>query len=415
MRAYVFPLRLPVVRVSQQLGEFFAVAISARILRQIVFLDPTRISSVDQRQFLYRLLGSQREASITRARSIAKYINSVESAFPNSVILSANYNDQGTLSDDLDLRWRIETDDCGDHLVIPSGKPMASVIDGQHRLLGFDHAKDERKDMELLCSVYLDLPVAYQAYLFATINMNQRKVDKSLAYEQFGYNLDEEGAESWAPDKLAVFFTRRLNLDPDSPLFQHIKIAPLDADLIFTETERPSWKISTACIVEGLLSLFSSKPRTDRDLLHGYPLTKRRRNLLPQDNSPLRSLYLTCQDEVLWIIVTSFLKDADTFLWQKANPNSYIRKTIGVQALFDVFRTIAQKTEPSQLQAKLTEVLKAAAIIDFSDQFFQASGKGRVRVKNAILHSASELKSGDVSAEDFGFYQRLLLIEPERA
>lgn len=61
-----------------------------------------------------------------------------------------------------------------------------------------------------------DLPLAYQAYLFATININQRKVDKSLAYEQFGYNLDDEEPESWAPDKLAVFFTRRLNLNPES-------------------------------------------------------------------------------------------------------------------------------------------------------------------------------------------------------
>lgn len=38
------PLRLPAVKVEQPLGEFYAVAISARFLRQVVFLDPTASS-----------------------------------------------------------------------------------------------------------------------------------------------------------------------------------------------------------------------------------------------------------------------------------------------------------------------------------------------------------------------------------
>ncbi len=215
------------------MGEFYAVALPARLFRQVVYLDPTRIASVDRQSFLYKLLGNQREASGPRAKKIAEYINTVESAFPNSVILSANYNDNGALQENPESRWRIESATCGDYLVIPSDARMASVIDGQHRLLGFDHCREERRDMELLCSVYMDLPQAYQAYLFATINMNQRKVDKSLAYEQFGYNLDDEKPEAWVPDKLAVFFTRRLNVNPASPLHGHIKIAPLEADLVF--------------------------------------------------------------------------------------------------------------------------------------------------------------------------------------
>lgn len=402
-----FPLRLRAVRVRQTLGEFFAVAVSARILRQIVFLDPTRISSVDKSKFLYRLLGNQRDASGGRARDIAKYINSVESAFPNSIILSANYDDQGSLIEDESKRWIFAEENNEYYLVIPSAERMASIIDGQHRLLGFDYANDERKDMELLCSVYIDLPVAYQAYLFATININQRKVNKSLAYEQFGYNLDEEGPECWAPDKLAVYFTRRLNMNPDSPLYQHVKIAPLDADLVFPVSDEPIWQISTACVVEGLLSLFSSKPRTDRDLLHARPLASRRRNILPQDNSPLRELFLAGEDEKLWVVITNFLNLVDKCLWQKASPSSYIRKTIGLQALFDVFRVIAQKTELSRLQERLDAVITQAGGIDFSDQYFQASGKGRVRVKNSILYASNDLKQGDVSPEDFIEYQRL--------
>src|SRR5439155_5762480 len=114
---------------------------------------------------------------------IATYINTYESAFPNSIILAANYVNYGELQEDETKRWRVESvDGARFQLIIPTSEKMASVVDGQHRLLGFDYCSPDRKSMELLCSVYMDLPYPYQAYLFATININQRKVNKSLAY-----------------------------------------------------------------------------------------------------------------------------------------------------------------------------------------------------------------------------------------
>ena len=224
----MFPLKLPAIRVVQPLGEFYAVALSARALQKITYVDPTRIAKADRKRFFYQLLGAQRLSSIPRAKQIARYINTVEAAFPNSVILAANYISNGILQEDPNVRWKIKpsVDGCY-QLEIPTDTQMASVVDGQHRLLGFNFCREDRKDMELLCAVYMDLPHAYQAYLFATININQRKVDKSLAYEQFGYNLDEEDRRGWSPDKLAVFLTRKLNLDPESPFNRHIKIAPI--------------------------------------------------------------------------------------------------------------------------------------------------------------------------------------------
>jgi len=390
------------------MGEFYAVTLPARLLRQVVYLDPTRVSSVDRQSFLYKLLGNQREASTPRAKKIAEYINTVESAFPNSVILAANYIDNGEFQENLKSRWKIESDSCGDCVVIPSDQRMASVIDGQHRLLGFDHCKEERRDMELLCSIYKDLPQAYQAYLFATINMNQRKVDKSLAYEQFGYNLDDETPEAWAPDKLPVFFTRKLNVNPESPLHQHIKIAPLEADLIFPQDGTKTWMISTACIVEGILTLISARPKDDRDKLHGREVKDRKRTLLVQDSAPLRDLYLHCEDGKLWELLLGFLNLAKEHLWDHATKRSFIRKTIGVQALFDVFRFVALRTLIEQLPAELARVFKSVVRVDFSDQFFQASGKGRVRVKNVILRIANLITDGDLTESDRANYVQLI-------
>ncbi len=395
-----FPLKLQAVKVSQPMGDFYAVAIPAKILRPIVFLDPTRIESVDRSSFLYRLLGNQRDASTSRAREIAKYINTVESAFPNSIILAANYVEYGSLQEDPARRWKVGKDSSGLFLTIPTAERMASVVDGQHRLLGFDYCKPERRDMELLCAVYMDLPQAYQAYLFATININQRKVNKSLAYEQFGYNLDDEKPEGWAPDKLAVFFTRKLNLNPESPLHQHIKIAPLEADLVFQKSSDSDWVVSTACIVEGIVSLVSARPKIDRDLLHSKQPNERNRSGLPQDGAPFRDLFRQCQDEVLWGQILGFFSVVKQTFWAKASEKSFIKKTIGVQALFDVFRVLGLRFELDKLSQEVGRVAGVASAIDFGGDFFQASGKGRVRVKNVILRAAGLIGDADLPAPD---------------
>lgn len=402
-----YPLKLRAVKVTQPMGDFYAVSITARQLRDVIFLDPTRIESVSKKSFWYRLSGNQREASTTRTREIGGYINTVEAAFPNSIIVAGNYDDSGKLMEEVAHRWRIETDECGDYLIIPSNRKVASVVDGQHRLLGFDHCHEVRRDMDLLCAVYIDLPQAYQAYLFATININQRKVDKSLAYEQFGYNLDDEDQSGWAPDKLAVFFTRRLNLNPVSPLFSHIKIAPLEADLVFPQSDETKWLISTASIVEGILSLISSKPKADRDKLHQKALDHRDRHSLPEDSSPFREIYKGGKDDELWEIILGYLQIVQKHLWAKATEHSYIRKTIGIQALFDVLRHVSLQADPEKLKDALEDTIQRAAKLDFARDFFQASGKGRVRVKNAILLAAGKLPESDLSDADRQTYLEL--------
>jgi DNA phosphorothioation-associated DGQHR protein 1 len=392
-----FPLRLPAIKVVQPLGEFFVVALDAATLQQVTFLDPTRIENVDAKSFWYSLLGAQRQASPRRAKEIGKYIDTVEAAFPNSIILAANYIDYGELQEDEVTRWRVEsTDHSAFHLVIPSAKKMASVIDGQHRLLGFEYCEPARKTMELLCAVYMDLPHAYQAYLFATINFNQRKVDKSLAYEQFGYNLDEEESNGWAPDKLAVYFARKLNLDPKSPFHGRIRVAPLNAELLFSNGGSVDWQVSTACIVEGIAKLISRNPKKDRDLLHQKSAHSRARSILSQDGAPLRLLYLEGRDSEIYEIIATFFSFVKRQLWESADVRSYIRKTVGIQALFDLLHASIDKFGVSGLsEAKLNAIISSSSGVSFADPFFEASGKGRVRIKNTLL-----LFAGLASAED---------------
>ncbi len=407
-------LELNALKVNQPLGSFFVVSISAEKLLELTFSEPMKY--IDSKG---NVQGNQRLKDEKRLKEIATYIETVEMAFPNSIILSANYNQFGLLKEDNLDRWRIEPTENGTlKLVIPKKIKLAAVIDGQHRLNAFEFVNDKNKlkEIELLCSIYFDLPNSYQAFLFATINSNQKKVDRSLALEQFGYNVDDEPAKAWTPEKFAVFLSRKLNTDKEnSKLYKHIKVAPLNVDKLFVENIQESWVVSTATIVDGITSLISTNPKRDRVLMQQKNwLTGRSRELIAEikDPSPLRKLFLDLYDQKIYDIITDFLKAVDELYWQKAPKNSYIIKTVGVQALFDVLKGILKSTEINpNINFDFNKILKDTDNLDFSDRFFQSSGIGRSRLRNVINLKLGRLSIEKIKKVDRSFYQQILNYE----
>lgn len=338
----------------------------------------------------------------------------MEAAFPNSIILAANYSEEGILEELEGNRWRVEMNGGGNcTLVIPTPKKLASIIDGQHRLYGFEYAS-VNTPMHLLCAVYLDLPRPYQAYLFATINFNQVKVDRSLAYELWGTQVEDEPPESWAPEKAAVRLCRKLNVDSNSPLHQHIVVAAQDDALLFkNKPANIDWVVSTATIVDGILRLISSDPKKDRDIMHAKRVGfGRKRKMLAMDRTPLRELYLEANDLMIFTIIKNFFSAVNDSFWNGTNVSSYIKKTIGIQALFDILRLLA----PDFMKNKdvtvkyFVDKLTPAKAINFSDMFFQASGLGRTRVRNAISLACHLIELSAVKAEEVSDYTRILQI-----
>jgi len=231
--------------------------------------------------------------------------------------------------------------------------------------------------------------------LFATINSTQKPVDKSLTYELFGYNLDEEEEQYWSPDKLAVFLARRLATDANSPLRGRILVAPKKDDALSRISAGTSWKVSTAVAVEGVMRLFTSNPKKDTtNLLDGERKKRQALLSLRKDKSPLRQAYLESQDAVIYTMVLNFLLACESSFWKGAQPGSFITKTVGIQALFDILRLLAEKAyEQRDISVKyFSDQLREAGGIDFSgDEFRNASGSGRAAIKNAIA-SAIGLK-----------------------
>lgn len=403
-------LELPALKVNQPLGEFYVISISAKDLLSISFSEPLKY--IDNSG---KVKGNQRPKDEKRLKEIAKYIESVEMAFPNSIILAANYTESGKISEDTTERWNITQDEKGLKLIIPKETKLAAIIDGQHRLNAFEYVtKQERfDDLQLLCSVYFDLPSSYQAFLFATINSNQKKVDRSLALEQFGYNVDEETEKSWTPEKLAVFLSRKLNIDKNSsPFYNHIRVAPMGAENLFDGDKQEKWLVSTATVVDGICSLITSNPKRDRILMQQQSIfSGRNRSLVKdiKDISPLRNFFLSLKDQTLYNIIISYFTSVDNLLWSKASEKSYINKTVGVQACFDILKLILIK-EKSEVpeQIDFEAYLSKAKHIDFSDKFFQASGIGRSRIKNSIGIATELISKNKLKKNDLSSYEKIL-------
>jgi DNA phosphorothioation-associated DGQHR protein 1 len=407
----MYPIRVSALRVKQPLGQFYVASLPARCLLETSYAEPLRVQLSEESAVGFGLIGGQREKREARLKEIGRFINTVEAAFPNSIILGANYREDGMLEEDDAKRWAVHLapDSSGYELEIPTSSKLARIIHGQPRLDGFQVANPERLDMEMLCAVYLDLPLPFQAYLFATINFNQRRVDRSLAYQLFAFNVEKEPPESWSPDKLAVFLSRKLSVDEASPLRGHIVIAAQNDEILMGLSEGNDWKVSTATIVDGILRLYSAKPQADRDVMHQSALDEGRdRKLLSQDRTPFRNLYLNTNDAAIYRGVLNFFNAADQILWVNANERSYIRKTVGIQALFDTMRVILIDFEQQKniSEALFKKFLAPSSPVDFSDKFFQASGIGRTRIAK-VLQVRAKLTTLDEDSPDIAEYLRL--------
>jgi len=343
----LYPFRTLGIPISQPFGEFFVTRIPARLLLDVAYSD--RLKATKQSDGSYELDGSQRNIDEKRLAEIGQFINTPgETAFPNSIILAANYQESsGLIEEDEERKWKLEagTDELVGVLEIPTDAKLAAIIDGQHRLFGFKYATQSNLDIPLLCAIYFDLPKPYQAFLFATVNANQRPVNKSLTYELFGYNIQDERPDKWTPEKLAVFLTRKLATDKDSPFFEHITVAAENdfAPRMAEVRRKKGWAVSTATVVEGILRLVTRKPKRDAAEMGGisnYAGKDRSALQSVNDPSPLRPLFISKSDDVLYSGVKNYFLAVDKILWAKATAGSYIRKTVGIQALFDIARKI---------------------------------------------------------------------------
>ena len=120
-----------------------------------------------------------------------------------------------------------------------------------------------------------------------------------------------------------------------------------------------------------------------------------------KDNSPLRHLYVDGNDLLIYKIVLNYVEAADRVFWERAEESSFILKSVGVQALFDILRLIVSVVLESKnvsTQA-FVERLAPAAHVDFAAERFRSpSGSGRTFIRKVL--AANMGLPADLTAED---------------
>lgn len=250
-------LELFLQRVTQPIGIFYVGVIPAATLRRNA--QPETRKVVDPHE---RTTGIQRALSDERIKEIRQYLRTVDASFPNSIILSLDPNRLVEGPESITIEGR----SIGlVRLVIEESPEAFSVIDGQHRLKGFDD--ETEKDFELIVAIFIGLDEEDKAYLFSTINSKQTKVNKSLVYDLF------DVAETRSPQRSAHDIAKLLNSEAWSPFYRRIKL--LGANPKFEDEVLYRAFLSQGTFVERLLDLITRDAALDRDAVRrGKPLDR---------------------------------------------------------------------------------------------------------------------------------------------
>lgn len=192
-------IRVECIKVSQVGLEFYVFVMNSNTLRKIAYVsrrDPTNPQ------------GYQRYLIAKRLKDVGEYIKKPRATFPNSIILNLDSNK---------VRFEAAAEENRGTMVIPREKGIAWIIDGQHRLYGFEHS--EGKEFNLLVAAYLGLSIRDQATIFKVINSTQKGVSPSLIYDLIDLTKDAEFL-----DERAHEIVKALNEDNDSPWKREIKM-----------------------------------------------------------------------------------------------------------------------------------------------------------------------------------------------
>lgn len=366
-------LQFTAIRLAQPIGELFVGRIPSKKLADLAKADIRRITSRE----LEKMSGIQRGLNSSRVADIAKYIETVDASFPNAFILNLN-------SEFLNESPKEVKNDCGDGtgifcFAISENDKAFSIVDGQHRLSGFQKA--DVGVFDLIVAFFIDLPIEDQAYLFSTINVTQQKVNKSLVYDLF------DVSETRSPQRTAHLITKALNTDEDSPLYRRVKllgIAPKFGDEVLYKAP-----LSQGAVASRIVERISTDPMGDRD-------TIRRGREVDVSAADIgrglifRKFFAEDKDwAILRIMKNYFRAVAEAFpdLWEKQdNPLS---KTIGYGALMrllvDAFDVGSKSNDLSfdYFSALMGRVRKNSAMDEntpLTFESFAAAGSGESKL-----------------------------------
>ena len=206
-------LRVHAVILHQRGKSVYMFSLPSNTLRNICWVLPR---SKDNPQEIQRALDS------SKLQKIGDFLKKENSFLPNSLVLNLTKS----------VRFEPSGDGKSGVLIFPSngsenqGKKITDttnkygyILDGQHRLVGFDYAPGVVFDLPVTAFIAADDSLGKK--VFTDINFNQTKVSPILM-QAIQYEIGE-----LQPEKLAaVSVAKRLNTQNDSPFNGMVKFSP---------------------------------------------------------------------------------------------------------------------------------------------------------------------------------------------
>lgn len=334
--------KMMLIEINQPIGSFYVGKINSR--------DLVDISKVVRRK---NNIGTQRELQEIRVREIAKYCEDPDAVFPTPIVLAINSNKILELKETL-INGIFE-------MVYNNESEMAEILDGQHRVEGIKAT--EKFETEMMIAVMFDLTEEEKAYVFSTINSNQKKVDKSLIYDLF--DISEERS----PYKTCHEIARIMNSSENSPFYNRLKmLGKKNGQMEF---------LSQGTFVTYLLRMITKTPQDDMINI------KNGKKIKEDSKFIFRSFFANEQDNIILKILLNYFSAVSEVYSDEWNSGEYIlTKTTGYGALIKALPVLYKDGE---------------RISDLSKEFFVSKfNKAKeIMVKNDIKLTSTHIGSGE--------------------
>lgn len=308
-------------KVTHPGGNFYSFLLDTDKLLKIAYV------STDEKE-----KGVQRPLSEKRCKDVAKFIDSKKGVFANNIILN--------------LTRESYYDEENENLYIADIEKSAWVVDGQHRLYGFEYAKET---YTLLCSAFIDLDVNREAEIFITINKEQKGISASVIYDLIPLIKNADYLQIRSQSLVS-----RFNEDIESPWYNEIKMLGIGKGLITQAT-----------------------------------FAKSIEKLIDPQAGPLSAYNELTQYAILKNYFNAFKA---IFSEEWGNRSFILTKTVGFAAMCGVFPKVHNLCNSNFKKDNILRILKSTENFDFSSKTRGAS-TNKVAINNIILELQDALPS----------------------
>ncbi len=358
-------LEFSCLKASQPIGDLYIASIPHNHLIDITHFDVRRV--IQEHRDVERYLGIQRPLVNRRVTALEQYVNFYDASFPTAIIIAVE--EQFATYDEEKKTIRLSNVPKDSDVPTIPIRNIARVLDGQHRIAGLRRFEGEAFDMPV--TIFVGADIADQAHIFATVNLEQNKVNKSLAYDLY------ELATSRSPQKTCHNIAVVLDQDEASPLYRRIK-------RLGVATEGKNFQpLSQATFVESVMRYISKDPKADRNKLLRH---KRLEGASKDEVSklPFRNLFVEERDvEIVAVLFNYFssIKERWPIAWSNQYRGNMLNRTNGFRAFMRFYShlcTVSETDTGVVPKAFMTEFMKKVPLkdTDFNIETFKPGSSG---------------------------------------